>query len=162
MNLGPRYGKHMFDVLFFLGFHCTYDGFGCIIIPKRLQYFFGTFLERPKSDQIWTLGPRIYRQNTSKTKKRKMQETYGTSLEIFFSYLIIWNSESWGRSTYQTFWNFVFFTFANLDLLNFHFKHVDINSELEHLKFGNLKYEISKFWKCEESKTVTRKCWSSP
>ena len=52
------------------------------MIPDRLQYLLEHFRNDQKVDQIWTLGPRIYHQNTS-----KLQEHMGTSLKniIFIS-----------------------------------------------------------------------------
>ena len=46
------------------------------MIPGRLQYFLKYFWIGQKCDQIWTLGARIYYQNTSKNTKK-----YGDVLE---------------------------------------------------------------------------------
>ena len=55
------------------------------MIPDRLQYFLEHFWTDQQCDHIWTLGPRIYHQNTL-----RIQENIGSSLNIF-SYLGIWN-----------------------------------------------------------------------
>ena len=46
------------------------------MIPDRLQYFLEHFWIDQKCDQIWTLGPRIYYQNTSNNTRN-----YGNILD---------------------------------------------------------------------------------
>ena len=69
--------------------------FGGLIIPKMANFdsrtycntrwmISGTSKNRPKIDQLWTLRPRIYDQNTSKDTRNIM----GTFLKhVIFSYL---------------------------------------------------------------------------
>ena len=52
------------------------------MIPDRLQKFLEHFWIDQKSDQIWTVGPRIYYQNTAKNTRK-----YGNILDkYYFSY----------------------------------------------------------------------------
>ena len=81
MPWGPKTGSNrarntanmLSDVLFFLVFNVSLWIWGDLIIrewliltPGHTAILFGTFLERPKIDQTWTLRPRIYHKNTSK------------------------------------------------------------------------------------------------
>ena len=56
------------------------------MIPDRLQYFLEHFWKDQTCDQIWTLGPHIYHQNTSRNIRKLWKHPW-------FSYLRIWNSD---------------------------------------------------------------------
>ena len=69
----------------------SYRVLGVYIIPKwRIHDFrsiailFGTWLDRQKCYQIWTLGPRIYHQNISRNTRK-----YGNIFETY--YFHIWD-----------------------------------------------------------------------
>ena len=55
-------------------------------MADRFQYFLDDFLNDQKCDQIWTLGRRIYHQNTSRNTRK-----YGNVLEQYYFHL--WESE---------------------------------------------------------------------
>ena len=101
------------------------------MIPDRLQYFLEDFWNDKKCDQIWTLGPRIYHQNTSKNTRQIWKHPWA-----IYSYLIIWNFDNLGSSAYQT---FKLLEFENLKIWKF-FTFENLNVwELKNMKFVNLK-----------------------
>ena len=112
------------------------------MIPDRLQYFLDDSWNFQKINQIWTLGPRSYHKISS-----KIQENMGSSWNILFPYLRIWNSDCVGRSVYLTFCNFGIWIFENLKTRKLQNKAW--NSMFEIWTFGHRKCEI---WKIELNK----------
>ena len=114
------------------------------MISDRLQYFLNDFWNDPKCDQIWTVGPRIYHQNTSKNTR--------IYVDIFENYYFV-------ISENLKFWNLWKVYVPNLlELWNLEFLKWKYGTwKFDICKFWNLK--ILKFWKMKILKFGNWKAW---
>ena len=123
------------------------------MIPDRLQYFLDYFWDDQTCDQIWTLGARIYHENTSNNTRNM-----GTSLKNIFitENLKFWNG--WKvcvpnvlKCGNLTFWKFKILKSGN-DIWNF--ENLKIwKVESDHLKSWQFdKFKNWKIWKAEAIK----------
>ena len=108
------------------------------MIPDRLQHFLDDFWNDQKCDQILTLGPLIYHQNTSMNTRNNM----GTSLTNIIFIAGIWNSEICGKYACPT------FVFSFLQCWNFENWKMNIwNMQIESWKLTNNMINCCFFWK---------------
>ena len=120
------------------------------MIPDRLQYFLEHFCIDQRCDQIWTLGPRIYYQNTSTNTRTIWEHPWQV---LFFQYvnLTSWKFRKVSVSSCSKLCVFGF------ELLEFEIWSFEI-WQLKNWQFGIVNNWNSKFQKCEKINFRKMKC----